>query len=58
MFGPYAAFIIPSYLITGAIFLLLIAWAVLVHRQCRNELQRLEQQGVRRRSQARAGNPK
>lgn len=50
MFGQYAGYILPSYLITAIVILALVAWPVLIHRHRREEIARLEQKGVRRRS--------
>ena len=52
MFGNYAGFIIPSYLVTALIFAILVAASMWNHRSCRRELATLEERGVRRRSQA------
>lgn len=53
MFGPYTAFIVPSYLITAAVIAGLIAWSNISYRQRLRELAELERQGVQRRSQGR-----
>ena len=48
--GPHAAFIVIAYLAVGAIVVLLVGWIVSdYHRQLRT-LQRLEAEGVTRRS--------
>ena len=52
MFGPYAGYIIPSYLVTAATFAGVVVWSLLDYRARKRELARLEEQGVRRRSQA------
>lgn len=51
MFGAYAEFIIPAYLLTFAAFAILVVWTLADYRARRRELARLEEQGVRRRSQ-------
>ena len=53
MFGQYAGFIIPAYLVTAIVILTLVAWPIVIHRRRRAEIAQLEQKGVRRRS---AGN--
>ena len=48
--GPYASFIVTSYLITALLVLLLIAWIVNDYRNQRRRLRELEESGVVRRS--------
>jgi heme exporter protein CcmD len=48
--GPYASFIVTSYLITALLVLLLITWIVNDYRNQRRRLRELEESGVVRRS--------
>ena len=48
--GPYASFIVTSYLITALLVLLLIAWIVNDYLNQRRRLRELEESGVVRRS--------
>lgn len=50
MFGKYAAFIIPAYLVTFAVIAGLVISIVMLHRRRRRELAELEAKGLRRRS--------
>jgi heme exporter protein CcmD len=52
MFGPYTAFIVPSYLISAAVIIGLIAWTNISYHRRLREIAELERQGVQRRSQA------
>ena len=52
MFGHYAAFIIPSYLISALVIVGLIVWSVVDHRLRLRELEELERRGIRRRAAA------
>jgi heme exporter protein D len=49
-FGPYASFIVTSYLAATLVVALLIAWVVLDHRIQRRRLRELEESGIARRS--------
>ena len=48
--GPYASFIVTSYLAVALVVTLLIAWIVLDYRSQTRRLRELEQNGVMRRS--------
>ena len=48
--GPYASFIVTSYLVTALVVLLLIAWIVNDYRNQKRRLRELEESGVVRRS--------
>ena len=48
--GPYASFIVTSYVLVAAIVLILIGWIALDYRQQRERLRELEASGVTRRS--------
>lgn len=48
--GPYASFIVTSYLLVALVVMLLIGWIVVDYRQQRARLRELEAQGVTRRS--------
>ncbi|MCO5132161.1 MAG: heme exporter protein CcmD [Xanthobacteraceae bacterium] len=48
--GPYAFFIVASYLVVALVVLLLIGWIVLDYRRQRARLRDLEARGVTRRS--------
>jgi heme exporter protein CcmD len=48
--GPYAPFIVTSYLAVALVVALLIAWVVLDYRNQKRRLRELEQSGVVRRS--------
>ena len=52
--GPHAGFIWASYAITAAVVSALIYRAITEERRQRKALERLEAQGIRRRSDARA----
>ncbi|MGB0087513.1 MAG: heme exporter protein CcmD [Rhodomicrobiaceae bacterium] len=52
--GPHAGFIWASYAITAAVVSALIYRAITDERRQRKALERLEAQGIRRRSDARA----
>ena len=53
-FGEHGGFILASYAAAAVVILGLVARAVLEHRRCRRELERLEARGVRRRSETAA----
>jgi heme exporter protein CcmD len=48
--GPYASFIVTTYLVTALVVLLLIAWIVNDFRNQRRRLRELEMSGAVRRS--------
>jgi heme exporter protein CcmD len=48
--GPYASFIVTTYLVTALVVLLLIAWIVNDFRNQRRRLRELEVSGAVRRS--------
>jgi heme exporter protein D len=48
--GPYAPFIVTSYLLVTAVVLMLIAWIAIDHRRQTRHLHELEAGGVVRRS--------
>ena len=48
--GPYASYIVISYLAAAAVVLALIGWVVLDYRNQTRRLQEIEQSGVLRRS--------
>jgi heme exporter protein D len=48
--GPYASFIVTSYLLVAAVVLLLVIWIVVDYRRQQQRLRTLEASGVTRRS--------
>ncbi|WP_407177898.1 heme exporter protein CcmD [Bradyrhizobium sp. STM 3562] len=48
--GPYASFIVTSYLAAALVVVLLIAWIALDYRNQKRRLRELEDSGVSRRS--------
>jgi heme exporter protein D len=48
--GPYASFILTSYLLVGVVVLILIAWIAIDYRRQQRRLRELEAGGVMRRS--------
>jgi heme exporter protein D len=48
--GPYASFIVTSYLLVAAMALLLIGWIAIDHRRQKKRLRELEAAGITRRS--------
>ncbi len=50
MFGPHAAYIIPSYLVTALTIGGLVFWTLMTHRSRLAELAKLEKQGIARRA--------
>ena len=48
--GPYASFVVTSYLATALVVALLIAWIVNDYRNQKRRLRELEDSGVVRRS--------
>ena len=52
--GPYASFIVTSYVLVAAVVLILIAWVMIDYRRQKQHLRELEASGVTRRSGRRA----
>jgi len=48
--GPYASFIVTSYLLVMAVMLILIAWIAIDYRRQKTRLSELDTSGVVRRS--------
>jgi heme exporter protein D len=48
--GPYASFIVTSYLLVTVVVLILIAWIAIDYRRQRQRLRELDASGVVRRS--------
>ena len=48
--GPYAAFIVTSYLLVTVVVLMLIAWIAIDYRRQKQHLRELDASGVSRRS--------
>jgi heme exporter protein D len=48
--GPYASFIVTSYVLVAAVVLILIAWIIIDYRRQQARLRELEAGGVTRRS--------
>jgi heme exporter protein D len=48
--GPYASFIVTSYLAAAVVVALLIGWIALDYRSQKQRLRELEESGVSRRS--------
>jgi len=48
--GPYATFIVTSYLLVAAVVMMLIAWIAVDYRRQKQRLHALEAAGVQRRS--------
>jgi heme exporter protein D len=48
--GPYASFIVTSYMLVTAVVLMLIAWIAIDYRRQRERLRELEASGIVRRS--------
>jgi heme exporter protein D len=48
--GPYASFIVTSYLLATAVVLILIAWIAIDYRRQKMRLRELDASGVIRRS--------
>ncbi len=53
--GPYASFIVTSYVLVAIVVLILIAWIMLDYRRQTMRLRELEASGVTRRSGRGAG---
>jgi heme exporter protein D len=52
--GPYASFIVTSYVLVAAVVLILIAWIAIDCRRQKERLRELEASGITRRSGRRA----
>ena len=48
--GPYASFIVTSYLAAGIVVAILIGWVMLDYRDQTQRLRELEKSGISRRS--------
>ena len=48
--GPYASFIVTSYVLVTAVVVILIAWIAIDYRRQKARLRELEASGVSRRS--------
>ncbi len=48
--GPYASFIVTSYLVATVVVLLLIAWIGIDYRRQKQRLRELDASGIARRS--------
>jgi heme exporter protein D len=48
--GPYASFIVTSYLLVAAVVLILIVWIIIDYRRQQARLRELEAGGITRRS--------
>jgi heme exporter protein D len=48
--GPYASFIVTSYVLVAAVVLILIVWVAIDYRRQKERLRDLEASGVVRRS--------
>jgi heme exporter protein D len=48
--GPYASFIVTSYLLVTVVVLILIAWIAIDYRNQRQRLRELDESGITRRS--------
>jgi heme exporter protein D len=48
--GPYASFIVTSYLLVAAVVLILIVWVAVDYRRQKQRLRALEASGIVRRS--------
>ncbi len=48
--GPYASFIVTSYLLATAVVLILIAWIAIDYRRQKMRLRKLDASGLIRRS--------
>ena len=49
-FGPYATFIVTSYLLVMVVVLMLVAWIAIDYRRQKQHLRELDASGVLRRS--------
>ena len=48
--GPYATFIVLSYVLVAAVVVILIVWIDLEYRRVRAQLRALDESGISRRS--------
>jgi heme exporter protein D len=48
--GPYAPFVVTSYLLVAAVVLMLIAWIAIDYRRQKERLHELDASGIVRRS--------
>jgi heme exporter protein D len=48
--GPYASFIVTSYVLVAAVVLILVVWVAIDYRRQKQRLRELETSGVVRRS--------
>jgi heme exporter protein D len=48
--GPYASFILTSYILVGMVLLMLIGWIAIDYRHQKGRLRELEAAGIARRS--------
>jgi heme exporter protein D len=48
--GPYASFIVTSYVVVGLVVVLLVLWIMLDYRNQRRRLRELDERGVTRSS--------
>ena len=48
--GPYASFIVTSYLLVTAVVMMLIVWIAVDYRRQKSRLRELEASGITRRS--------
>jgi heme exporter protein D len=48
--GPYASFIVTSYVLVAAVVLILVVWVAIDYRRQKERLRELEASGVVRRS--------
>jgi heme exporter protein D len=48
--GPYATFIVASYVLVAVVVVILIVWIAIDHRRVKARLHQLEASGVSRRS--------
>jgi heme exporter protein D len=48
--GPYASFILTSYILVGMVLLMLIGWIAIDYRHQKERLRELEAAGIARRS--------
>jgi heme exporter protein D len=56
-FGPYASFIVASYLLAAIVVAILIVWIALDYRRQQRALRDLEASGITRRSAQASGKP-
>ena len=56
--GPYASFIVTSYVLATVVVLMLIAWIAIDYRNQQQRLRELDESGVTRRSGRKAADPR